>query len=643
MRTLDPLHRLHEQILQQINAVHIADYQAPALWENDLSTTINKQIDPYLFWSENIEWVLNMSATPLDHEMTTSGEWSQYAVIYNLFLRSATAFDHDQDGTLGRPNPQNLSETGTFMKAICLLPYIKSIGCNTIHLLPITSIGHDGNKGDAGSPYAIRNPYQLDENLAEPSLGLGVEAEFAAFVAAAHHLGLRVVLEFVFRTSSKDADVVAEHPEWFYWISTDVADRTVGSDSEEAYGMPIFSAEEVNQIKQQVERENFVDLTPPHPIHQAMFLPKPERSQVALRDGRWIATYPDGREGRIPGAFADWPVDDKQPPWGDVTYLRLYDHPEFNYIAYNTIRMYDERLAQPENVVQPLWDYIINIIPHYQTAFGIDGAMMDMGHALPTPLKQQLVAAARALNPNFAFWDENFVASAVSVEEGYNAVMGYLPFVMHKPSAILELIDSYCHNDSPLPMFGALENHNTPRASARPNSQTFIFSAVAIACFLPTVPFVHCGVEFGETEPVNTGLDFSAEELARYASDQLPLFSVAAYNWATPNLRLLKWWRKTLELRSNYLELVTDLRHETIGRIQTSHPHIHGILRRTPDWSQKLALLFNTDPEHAASVWLHLPTGRAQLCDYYTGELIPCTNSWIEAKLGPGQCWWLEL
>ena len=125
MRTLDPLHRLHEQILQQINAVHIADYQAPALWENDLSTTINKQNDPYLFWSENIEWVLNMSATPLDHEMTTSGEWSQYTVIYNLFLRSATAFDHDQDGTLGRPNPQNLSETGTFMKAICLLPYIK--------------------------------------------------------------------------------------------------------------------------------------------------------------------------------------------------------------------------------------------------------------------------------------------------------------------------------------------------------------------------------------------------------------------------------------------------------------------------------------------------------------------------------------
>lgn len=643
MSTLESLHRLHKQVIQKSVTTHEANYRIPALWENDLNTIKNKQVDPYLFWTENIEWILNMPATPLSHNTTTKGEWSRYAVIYNLFLRSAVAFDHDQDGNLGRPNSQNLNETGTFMKAICLLPYIKSLGCNTIHLLPITSIGHDGNKGDAGSPYAIRNPYRLDENLAEPALGIGVEAEFAAFVAAAHHLGLRVVLEFVFRTSSKDAEVVAEHPEWFYWISTDVPDRTSGSESKEAYGMPIFSAEEAQQIKQQVESGNFLNLIPPHPTHQAMFLPTPTPSQIALRDGRWIATYPDGREGRIPGAFADWPVDDKQPPWGDVTYLRLYDHPEFNYIAYNTIRMYDERLAQPKYAIQPLWEYIINIIPHYQKEFDIDGAMIDMGHALPTPLKQQLVAAARTINPNFAFWDENFAASAVSVEEGYNAVMGYLPFIMSKPSEILKLIDSYCHNTPPLPMFGALENHNTPRIAARPNNEAFLFSEIAIACFLPTLPFIHCGVEFGEINPVNTGLDFSAEELARYTSDQLPLFSAAAYDWSNPNLRLVKWWHKTLELRAAYVELLTDLRQDTIGRISTSHPHIHGIFRRTPDWSVKLALLFNTDSEYSASVWLHLPTGRDQLQDLYTGLLINCKNGWIQAKLEPGQCWWIEL
>ena len=66
-------------------------------------------------------------------------------------------------------------ETGTFLKAITLLPFIRSLGCNTVHLLPITAIGRDGHKGNLGSPFAIRDPYALDEGLSEPALGLGAE------------------------------------------------------------------------------------------------------------------------------------------------------------------------------------------------------------------------------------------------------------------------------------------------------------------------------------------------------------------------------------------------------------------------------------------------------------------------------------
>ena len=102
------------------------------------------------------------------------------------------------------------------------------MGVNTIHLLPITSVGSDGNKGTLGSPYAIKNPYEIDPNLAEPNLGVGADNEFAAFVEAAHHLGMRVVVEFVFRTSAKDGDWVAEHPEWYYWIKAKIEDRLPG-------------------------------------------------------------------------------------------------------------------------------------------------------------------------------------------------------------------------------------------------------------------------------------------------------------------------------------------------------------------------------------------------------------------------------
>ena len=84
---------------------------------------------------------------------------------------------------------------------------------------------------------------------------------------------------------------------------------------------------------------------------------------VKKEEGRYIGTLADGTRLRIPGAFADWPPDDNQPPWGDVTYLRMYTHPDFNYIGYNTIRMYDTRLTQAEYVNRPLWDRIVGHHP----------------------------------------------------------------------------------------------------------------------------------------------------------------------------------------------------------------------------------------------------------------------------------------
>jgi hypothetical protein len=74
------------------------------------------------------------------------------------------AFDHDGDGVLSSA-PGLPRETGTFLKTIALLPYVRSLGCNVLHLLPIASIGQDGRKGALGSPYAMRDPYDLDETL----------------------------------------------------------------------------------------------------------------------------------------------------------------------------------------------------------------------------------------------------------------------------------------------------------------------------------------------------------------------------------------------------------------------------------------------------------------------------------------------
>lgn len=51
----------------------------------------------------------------------------------------------------------------------------------------------------------------------------------------------------------------------------------------------------------------------------------------------------------------------------------------------------------------PLWNLIADIIPYYQKEFGIDGARIDMGHALPKELVDLIIKRAKEIDPDFMF------------------------------------------------------------------------------------------------------------------------------------------------------------------------------------------------------------------------------------------------
>lgn len=535
------------------------NYSIPAIWLCRVPKNPSKKVvkvHPYRFFLNAVKCINQIK--PLRAHSSKNGEWTKRAVVYNLFVRVGTAFNHSRNGKLDLPvNEEGFRETGSFMKAIALLPYIKSLGVNTIHLLPITSIGSDGNKGTLGSPYAIKNPYELDPNLSEPNLGVGADIEFSAFVEAAHKLNIKIVVEFVFRTSAKDADWIKEHPEWYYWIREDIEDRHIGSNDESKYGPPIFTRQELEKIFLSVSENNFDTLIPPHKVYREMFTKPPAKETIHKEGSRLIGVLDDGTRVRIPGAFADWPPNDVQPPWGDVTYLKLYDHPDFNYIAYNTVRMYDSSLARSENINKSLWEKIIGIIPHYQRTFGIDGVMIDMGHALPMELKQKMIKAARDINPDFAFWDENFSVSEKSLQEGYNAVIGFAWSVEHDTSKFKKMLYTFSDEGYPIPFFATAESHNTPRAAARYNSVGFSKYTWVINNFIPAIPFIHNGFEIGETFPINTGLDFKPEELYLYPSNTLPLFSEYAFNWECKN-EFINFIRKVSLLRKKYEKLILN-------------------------------------------------------------------------------------
>lgn len=559
------------QTLRESERELSAPYYVPGLWV-DHESTDPVAVNPYQFYADKLESIMASPHRPL-FGGGSGGEWTRHAIVYNIFPRVTAAYDHAHDDNLDiEPSPEGWRDTGTLLKSIALLPYIKSLGINTVYLLPITSVGQDGKKGTLGSPYGIRNPYQLDHKLAEPALGLDVDALFAGFVEAAHHLGMRVVMEFVLRTSSKDGDWIGEHPEWFYWVREDVPDREPGSDNPDAYGNPIFPPEDLGTLKDMVQQGDFSALVPPPQSYQDMFTAPPRPDQVHMDDGRWVGVLDDGTRVRIPGAFADWPPDDNQPPWTDVTYFRMYDHADFNYIAYNTIRMYDERLAQPENAVNDLWDTIVGVIPHYQQTFGIDGVMMDMGHALPMPLKQRVVSTARSINTDFAFWDENFMITQKSVDEGYNAVLGYMVFDYHVPDSLRGFLGRLSQERLPLPFFATSESHNTPRAASRPNALQYVHFALILSAMVPGLPFIHSGFELMETKPINTGLNFSDEMIAENPTDTLPLFSQWAFNWTRPD-NLVGSVRYAMEVRSKYERLLSNPDPSTFVMGYSDNPH----------------------------------------------------------------------
>ncbi len=111
------------------------------------------------------------------------------SAIYQIFLR-------------------NFTPEGAFAAAIPRLAGVAAMGFDWICLTPIHPIGVKSRKGALGSPYAIKDYRAIDP-------ALGTMDDFRAFLAAAHSLGLKVMMDVVYNHTSPDSVLARENPEWF--------------------------------------------------------------------------------------------------------------------------------------------------------------------------------------------------------------------------------------------------------------------------------------------------------------------------------------------------------------------------------------------------------------------------------------------
>lgn len=106
-------------------------------------------------------------------------------------------------------NVRQLTPEGTLRAATERLAFLRELGIDAVWLMPVYPIGRVNRKGSLGSYYSIRDYCAVNPEM-------GTTADLDAFVAEAHRLGMKVLLDWVANHTARDARWIAEKPaDWY--------------------------------------------------------------------------------------------------------------------------------------------------------------------------------------------------------------------------------------------------------------------------------------------------------------------------------------------------------------------------------------------------------------------------------------------
>ena len=653
------------------------NYVVPDLWnawdyegEEMVRTSWGElMVNPYSFYASVIDsYILPNADETIDYNQSLSqindsfvsdpsylgGDWIKKSTVYSMMVRTSTSWDHDRSGDLENHNLYGLTETGTFVKSLALLPLLKKMGIDTVYMLPISKFSLKDKKGELGSPYGVCNFFEIDPSLKDSITGteMTVEEEFQAFVEACHILDMKVMIDIIPRTNSVESDLILENPEWFYWVHTDTFHEYfpphVPGLGNTLVPKPEFlpqvyqSADVWNHIHKFSYAPNLVDATKWEAV-VAEYHATENASILDLVKREFGLT--------VAPAFSDH-INDPQPPWTDVTFFRMYmDHPTESkkylgnqelppYILFDSIK---SNMYKGDVINEGLWNTLSNVIPFYQQNYGIDGARIDMGHALPSELVDLIISNARHIDQDFCFIAEELQEenAAISRQIGYNMIIGYGFY--QEPRVWEHRTHNFMYESRHLacPVFAGGETHDTPRLAAREGGRTLSKMLTIMNMFMPNgVPFINSGQEVYETQPMNTGLDCRSNEQYMLPQDDRYYGKLALFDkFAIHYLNHMRWdIPDTLDaiskIRRENLETFTNLEHFVgLGFDNYSVPAIGFGFAQAGEYGKTydntFVIVANTDPYHAIDTTVHLGDLRAKSGNTSTkGYLLYSTHEW---------------
>ncbi len=161
----------------------------------------------YLVWRKLLSMILFFSLFPMlvkaypllgvekdikdlhQEKGLTAPQWIQDGPVYEIYVRA-------------------FSKEGSFKAVQDRLPYLKKLGVGTLWLMPIYPIGEQGRKGSLGSPYSVRDYYQVNTEY-------GNEQALKNLIKAVHGAGMHIIVDMVANHTANDYVAMTNHPEMF--------------------------------------------------------------------------------------------------------------------------------------------------------------------------------------------------------------------------------------------------------------------------------------------------------------------------------------------------------------------------------------------------------------------------------------------